>query len=148
VRADDGPLGFEVLPPAGETTEMGWAIQPDGLREILLRVWRDYAPERVFVTENGAAFRDDRSGVDPRRVAYLHDHFAAATDAIEQGVPLEGYFVWSLMDNFEWAHGFTKRFGLVYVDYESLTRTPKDSAGFFRAVAGAARGSGLLRANP
>jgi beta-glucosidase len=133
----DGALGFEVVPPAGETTEMGWAIQPDGLQELLLRLHRDYAPARLYVTESGAAFADDPDGADPRRVAYLYDHFVAAADAIGQGVPLEGYFVWSLMDNFEWAHGFTKRFGLLYVDYSSLSRTPKDSGRFFRAVAAA-----------
>jgi beta-glucosidase len=134
VRSGAGhPLGFEVLPAAGETTEMGWSIQPDGLRELLTRVSRDYAPARVYVTENGAAFSDDPDGTDPRRVAYLHDHFLAAARAFEQGVPLAGYFVWSLLDNFEWAHGFTKRFGLVYVDYGSLARTVKDSGRFVAA---------------
>jgi beta-glucosidase len=142
VRAGgDGPLGFNVVPATGETTEMGWGIQPDGLRELLLRVSRDYAPARLYLTENGAAFADEPSGVDPRRVDYLHDHFVAAADAIEQGVPLAGYFVWSLLDNFEWAHGFTKRFGLHYVDYASLTRTLKDSGRFFRAVAAASPGA-------
>jgi beta-glucosidase len=138
VRAGEGPLGFEVVPPAGEATEMGWAIRPEGLRQLLVRVSRDYAPPRIYVTENGAAFPDEPSGVDPRRVAYLRDHFAAAADAIEDGVPLAGYFVWSLMDNFEWQHGLTKRFGLVYVDYDSLARTVKDSGRFFAAVAGVA----------
>ncbi len=133
----EGPLGFEVLPPAGETTEMGWAVQPEGLRTLLTRVSGDYVPAKIYVTENGAAFADDPSGADPRRVAYLHDHFVAAADAIEQGVPLAGYFVWSLLDNFEWAHGFTKRFGLVYVDYASLSRTVKDSGRFVAAVAAA-----------
>jgi beta-glucosidase len=140
VRAGgDGPLGFVVLPPAGEATEMGWRIQPEGLFALLTRVAGEYAPARVYVTENGAAFADDPSGADPRRVAYLHDHFLAAAEAIEQGVPLAGYFVWSLLDNFEWAHGFTKRFGLVYVDYASLARTLKDSGRFFAAVAAATR---------
>jgi beta-glucosidase len=133
------PLGFEVLPAAGEATEMGWAIQPDGLRELLARVSVDYEPARIYVTENGAAFADDPGGADPRRVAYLRDHFVAAADALEQGVPLSGYFVWSLLDNFEWAHGFTKRFGLVYVDFASLSRTVKDSGRFFAAVAAATR---------
>ena len=138
----NGRLGFRILPPPAETTEMGWAIQPEGLSELLLRLFRDYAPERVYITENGAAFADDPSGADPRRVAYLRDHFLAAADAIAQGVPLAGYFVWSLMDNFEWAHGFTKRFGLYYVDYGSLSRTSKDSARFVGAVAGATKGRG------
>ncbi len=116
---------------------MGWAVQPEGLRTLLTRVSGDYVPAKIYVTENGAAFADDPSGADPRRVAYLHDHFVAAADAIEQGVPLAGYFVWSLLDNFEWAHGFTKRFGLVYVDYDSLARTVKDSGRFFTDVAAA-----------
>jgi beta-glucosidase len=133
------PLGFEVLPAAGEATEMGWAIQPDGLRELLARVSVDYEPARIYVTENGAAFAADSEGADPRRVAYLRDHFVAAADALEQGVPLSGYFVWSLLDNFEWAYGFTKRFGLVYVDFASLSRTVKDSGRFFAAVAAATR---------
>ncbi len=133
----EGPLGFAVLPPAGDVTEMGWRIQPDGLREVLTRVSEDYAPARVYVTENGAAFADDPGGADPRRVAYLRDHFVAAADVLERGVPLAGYFVWSLLDNFEWAHGFTKRFGLVYVDYASQSRTPKDSGRFLAAVAAA-----------
>jgi beta-glucosidase len=138
VQAGGGhPLGFGVLRAAGETTEMGWAIEPDGLRELLIRVAAEYAPVRVYVTENGAAFADDPAGSDPRRVSYLHDHFVAAAEAIEQGVPLAGYFVWSLMDNFEWAYGFTKRFGLVYVDYDSLARTLKDSGRFVGAVAAA-----------
>jgi beta-glucosidase len=132
-------LGFELLPAAGEATEMGWAIQPDGLRELLARVSVDYEPARIYVTENGAAFADDPGGADPRRVAYLRDHFVAAAEALEQGVPLSGYFVWSLLDNFEWAHGFTKRFGLVYVDYASLSRAVKDSGRFFAAVAAATR---------
>jgi beta-glucosidase len=133
----DGPLGLEALPRAGESTEMGWGIQPDGLRELLMRISSVYVPGRVYVTENGAAFADDPSGSDPRRVAYLRHHFAAAADALERGVPLGGYFVWSLLDNFEWAHGFTKRFGLVYVDHVSLAPTVKDSGRFFAAVAAA-----------
>jgi beta-glucosidase len=136
VRAsDDEPLRFELLPPTGQVTEMGWEVHPAGLRELLLRVQRDYAPARVYVTENGVASADGPDGEDPARVDYLQEHFAAAADAIEQGVPLEGYFVWSLIDNFEWAHGFSKRFGLVYVDYESQRRITKASGRFYREVA-------------
>jgi beta-glucosidase len=137
VGPGDDRLGFETLPADGETTEMGWAIQPDGLRELLMRLARDYAPSRIYVTESGAAFIDEPSGADPRRVTYLHDHFVAAADAIERGVPLAAYFVWSLLDNFEWQHGFTKRFGLAFTDYDSLARTVKDSGRFFAAVAAA-----------
>jgi beta-glucosidase len=99
----------------------------------------------MLVTENGAAFPDEPGGHDPQRVAYLQAHFAAAADALEAGVPLEGYYVWSLLDNFEWAHGFTKRFGLVYVDYETQRRTVKESGRFYRSVAAAASAGGPNR---
>jgi beta-glucosidase len=90
------------------------------------------------VTENGASFGDepDENGriADQRRLDYLHDHFQAAQRAIEAGVPLAGYFVWSLLDNFEWARGYLQRFGIVWVDYETLERTPKDSALWYKNV--------------
>jgi beta-glucosidase len=140
VRAAPGAkLGFETLPPEGTLTEMGWEIYPHGLYEILARVHRDYAPREIFVTESGAAFPDGADGDDPARVDYLRDHFRAAADAIDDGVPLRGYFVWSLLDNFEWHFGFTKRFGLVYVDYETKQRTIKSSGRFYRSVAAVAR---------
>jgi beta-glucosidase len=132
-------LGLETAAPEGLLTEMGWEVYPEGLHETLVRVHRDYAPAEIFITESGAAFPDAPDGDDPARVAYLRDHFAAAADAIENGVPLRGYFVWSLLDNFEWHLGFTKRFGLVYVDYETKRRTIKSSGRFFRSVATAAR---------
>jgi beta-glucosidase len=132
-------LGFEALPPERTLTEMGWEIYPDGLREILLRVHRDYAPRELFITESGAAFADEPDGDDPARVAYLESHFSAAADAIDGGARLRGYFVWSLLDNFEWQLGFTKRFGLVYVDYETKRRTIKSSGRFYRSVAAAGR---------
>jgi beta-glucosidase len=136
VRASaSAPLGFEVVTPDGPLTAMGWEVHPAGLTEILERVDRDYAPRALYVTENGAAFEDDPDGDDPERVAYLHAHFAAAAGALERGVPLAGYFVWSLLDNFEWHHGFTKRFGLVFVDYASQRRTVKSSGRFFADVA-------------
>jgi beta-glucosidase len=131
----DAQLGYDVLPPGGPLTEMGWEVYPDGLREILQRVDRDYRPRAIYVTESGAAFPDEPHGDDPARVDYLRDHFSAAADALEDGVPLRGYFVWSLLDNFEWHFGFTKRFGLVYVDYESQRRTVKASGSFYRSVA-------------
>jgi beta-glucosidase len=130
-------LGYDVLPPSGQLTEMGWEVHPDGLRTILERVHHDYEPRGVYVTESGAAFPDEPNGEDPDRVEYLHDHFVAAADALDAGVPLRGYFVWSLLDNFEWHNGFTKRFGLVYVDYETQRRTMKSSGRFYRSVAAA-----------
>ncbi|HEY8644443.1 MAG TPA: GH1 family beta-glucosidase [Gaiellaceae bacterium] len=131
----EAQLGYDVLPPGGTLTEMGWEIYPDGLREILQRVHHDYRPGAIYVTESGAAFPDDPDGDDPARVDYLREHFSAAADALEDGVPLQGYFVWSLLDNFEWHFGFTKRFGLVYVDYESQRRTMKSSGRFCRSIA-------------
>ena len=120
------------------TTEMGWEIDAQGLYDVLTRVHRDYPPIPLHVTENGAAFADevaaDGSVPDPDRVAYLDDHFRAAHRAIADGVDVRGYFVWTLMDNFEWGFGYSKRFGLVHVDYETLERTPKDSARWFAEV--------------
>ncbi|HPF35775.1 MAG TPA: GH1 family beta-glucosidase [Candidatus Krumholzibacteria bacterium] len=125
--------------PAEELTQMGWEVYPDGLRESLLRVHRDYAPAELYVTEFGAAF-DDPLGAggriaDARRVDYLLRHLTAAHEAIAAGVPLRGCFVWSLLDNWEWALGFAKRFGLYAVDPATLRRTPKDSAYWYREVA-------------
>jgi beta-glucosidase len=120
------------------TTEMGWEIDASGLSEALRRVQREYGPIPLYVTENGAAFADevaaDGSVADPERIAYLAAHVAAALDAIADGVDLRGYFVWSLLDNFEWALGYARRFGLVHVDYETLRRTPKASARWFADV--------------
>jgi beta-glucosidase len=139
VRADahGEPAGVRMVPEE-ELTEMGWEVYPDGLHELLVRVTRDYRPRAIHVTENGAAFVDapDDGGrvADPRRIAFLRDHLAAARRSIDDGVPLEGYFVWSLLDNFEWGYGYTKRFGLVRVDYATQRRTPKDSARWYRRV--------------
>ena len=119
-------------------TEMGWEIDPEGLHAIITRVAGEYPGVPLYVTENGAAFADEKSADgavhDQSRIDYLDAHFRAASRAIADGVDLRGYFVWSLMDNFEWAFGFSKRFGLIHVDYETLERTPKDSAGWFAQV--------------
>jgi beta-glucosidase len=119
-------------------TDMGWEVFPEGLEFLLLRLHRDYGVRRIYVTENGAAYGDapDEAGriADTRRLAYLRDHFAAAHRAIGAGVPLAGYFVWSLMDNFEWAKGYTQRFGMVWVDYATQQRLPKDSALWYQKV--------------
>lgn len=125
--------------PEGEYTEMGWEVYPDGLYTLLKRVHSDYSPRAIYITENGAAFADqltpDGQIHDERRTAYLKSHFEAAARAIDDGVPLKGYFVWSLMDNFEWAEGFSKRFGLYYVDYTTQKRILKDSGRYFMNVA-------------
>ncbi|GAA1856155.1 GH1 family beta-glucosidase [Asanoa iriomotensis] len=121
----------------GPVTDMGWPIDPTGLRDMLLRVTADYGPIPLYVTENGAAFVDtvvDGRVRDAQRVDYLRSHLAAAHEAMAAGVDLRGYFAWSLLDNFEWALGYGKRFGLVHVDYRTFTRTPKDSAFWYRDV--------------
>jgi beta-glucosidase len=121
-----------------EYTEMGWEVYPDGLYELLVRLHRDYKIPEIYITENGAAFKDevtpDGKVHDERRLNYLREHFLRAHKAIQEGVPLKGYFVWSLMDNFEWAHGYTKRFGIVYVDYETQKRIIKDSGYWYQKV--------------
>lgn len=116
---------------------MGWEIDPGGLAEVLTRLHKEYPAVPLYVTENGAAFADEvaASGVhDDDRIAYLAGHLSACQQAIEAGVDLRGYFAWSLMDNFEWSFGYSKRFGLVYVDYASQRRIPKDSARWYAAV--------------
>lgn len=129
------------FPPDAEFTAMGWEIYPQGLTDMLTRIHREYGPIDLYITENGAAFDDPEptNGVveDPRRVAFLRGYLAAAEAAIAQGVPLKGYFVWSLLDNFEWGYGYSKRFGIYHVDFQTQKRTPKQSALFYkRLIAG------------
>jgi beta-glucosidase len=116
-------------------TAMGWEIYPEGLRELLLTMHRDYTLPPTYITENGGAFPDptaDGRVHDADRIDYLATHIAAVGQALAAGVPMAGYMVWSLMDNFEWASGYAKRFGIVHVDYGTLQRTPKDSALWYR----------------
>jgi beta-glucosidase len=141
--ADDlpGSLGvWSIVPPGTDVTAMGWPIEPEALTEVLLRIRRDYGPDSILITENGAAFDDvvgpDGAVHDAERIAYLREHVTAARRALEEGVPLGGFFVWSLLDNFEWAHGYSKRFGIVSVDFETQRRTPKDSARWYGRLAG------------
>ncbi|MEO8218968.1 MAG: GH1 family beta-glucosidase, partial [Acidobacteriota bacterium] len=120
-------------------TTVGWEVYPPGLTEILVWVRDRYGDLPLYVTENGAAFYDPpvaEGGAvhDPLRVSYLRHHLRAIHDAMDQGVNLCGYFVWSLMDNFEWSHGYSPRFGLVHVNFETQERTLKDSADFYREV--------------
>ena len=122
---------WDVTSTGNEVTDMGWEVYPQGLTELLCRLHADYQPASLWVTENGAAFKDQcEEGVvdDKQRLAYIRDHISATHDAMAQGVPVGGYFAWSLMDNFEWASGYAKRFGLVYVDFETQKRTLKNSA--------------------
>lgn len=134
------PFGqYEMVWPQGaERTTMGWAVYPPGLHTLLSRVHQEYHVPAVYITENGAAFPDtvspDGQVHDPRRLDYLREHFLQAAQAISEGVPLRGYFVWSFMDNFEWARGYSQRFGLVYVDYATERRIVKDSGRWYSDV--------------
>ena len=136
---EDGEPVARPAAPEADLTEMGWEVYPRGLYDALVGLMKKYSPPRIYVTENGAAFDDPAPAGgrvrDPRRIEYFRAHLAAAHRAIAGGAPLAGYFAWSLLDNFEWARGFTKRFGLVRVEYDSQRRIPKDSAGFYRLVA-------------
>lgn len=144
VRA--GPEGEteRIRPDSSRYTEMGWEVYPDGLRELLVRLQTDYAPPRMYVTENGAAFSDvslhDGSVRDPERREYIKEHIEAIGRAISDGADVRGYFVWSLLDNFEWAHGYSKRFGIVYVDYPTLERVTKGSGLWYQNFVRGQRG--------
>jgi beta-glucosidase len=118
-------------------TTKGWEVYPEGLTRLLTRYHTDYDLPTVYITEGGAAFPDELvegAIADDDRLDYLADHFAAARKAMERGVPLQGYFVWSLLDNFEWADGYSQRFGLVYVDYPTQRRIVKKSGHWYREV--------------
>jgi beta-glucosidase len=146
--AEVEPLGVEVVPADGRQTAMGWRVDPDTFTALLLRLRRDYGRIPLVITENGASFDDppvDGTGVveDPDRVAYIREHVAAVERAIDAGVDVRGYYVWSLFDNFEWEHGYASRFGIVHVDFGTQKRTPKRSALWYRdLIAGHANGDG------
>ena len=137
---NQGDLYTEVRPdyPGVQFTEMDWEVYPDGLYSLLTRIQRDYDPTEIYITENGIACPDriDSDGRihDDDRIAYLRSHFSAAHRAMREGVKLKGYYLWSLIDNFEWAYGVSKRFGIVYVDYKTQARIPKKSAHWYREV--------------
>ena len=142
-RADPSAYRFLAPPEYRRTchthTQRKWEVYPDGLTDTLLAVKARYGDIPLYVTENGAAFYDPPTADggtldDPLRVDYLREHLRAARKALEKGVDLRGYFVWSLLDNFEWSHGFSKRFGIVHVDYATQKRTPKASARFYSEV--------------
>ncbi|MFF3459099.1 GH1 family beta-glucosidase [Streptomyces sp. NPDC002730] len=126
------------LPAPGPRTAMDWPVDADGLHELLIRLRDDLPGVPLVITENGAAYDDyaDPSGAvhDPERVAYLRSHLAAVHRAIEDGADVRGYFLWSLLDNFEWAYGYSKRFGIVHVDFATQRRTFKDSARWYADV--------------
>jgi beta-glucosidase len=133
-----GVTGVRPVQQDGPRTANGWSVDASGLLDLLTRLHRSYRPVPLVVTENGAAFDDyaDPEGDvhDPDRIHFLEGHFRAAHQALEQGVDLRGYFVWSLLDNFEWHEGYSRRFGLVYVDFPTQRRVFKDSARWYRDV--------------
>lgn len=135
VGCDDVVI-HESIPPL---TEMGWSVNPEGLARILAALTRRFPHVPLSITENGIATPDllgaDGGVHDADRIAYLRDHIQVLADARRAGTDLRSYFVWSLMDNFEWARGYSKRFGLVHVDYDTLVRTPKDSARWYADIA-------------
>jgi beta-glucosidase len=142
-EAIEGPVAAVVIRGDLPITEMGWEVHPEGLQWLLERIHREYAPPSIVITENGAAFVDevaaDGSVNDDERVAYYRDHVSATAQAIEAGVPVEAYFAWSLLDNFEWGFGYTKRFGIVRVDYDTQRRTVKASGAWYRNLVAATR---------
>jgi beta-glucosidase len=141
VKADPGAFTgtSRVRQDGALHTEMDWEVYAPGLLDVLTWVKSRYGDVPLYVTENGAAFPDPPEAgpdgvADPLRVAYLRDHLRATREAIARGVDVRGYFAWSLLDNFEWSHGFSKRFGIVHVDFATQRRTPKASAHFFAEV--------------
>jgi len=141
VSAYPGSESVEFVDTGADKTQMGWEIHPDGLVDVV-QMAHDAAPDLpLYITENGSAYEDkigpDGKVDDPERTEYLRTHVAACREAVRRGLPLRGYFAWSLMDNFEWAWGYSRRFGIVHVDYETQVRTPKTSAGWLtRFLAG------------
>jgi beta-glucosidase len=133
-----GSEGIAFRAPNGPVTDMNWPIEPSGLTRLLKRIHDDYPGTPMLITENGAAYPEgpaaDGEVHDTRRIEYLDGHLRACHDALAAGVDLRGYFVWSLMDNFEWAEGYAKRFGIVHVDYATQQRVLKDSAKWYREV--------------
>jgi beta-glucosidase len=143
VVADDpaapDPLKTKIVHvESSEYTDMDWEIYPDGLHDLLVAIDREYHLKEIYIAENGCAMPDvlDANGQvhDPRRVAYLQAHLLVLQQTMAQGIPVKGYFVWSLLDNFEWAFGYSKRFGIVYVDYATQRRIPKSSYHFYQDV--------------
>lgn len=137
---DQPPFSIEIVEdlPGAERTELGWEVFPNALRDLLIGLHQSYPIPAYYVMENGAAFHDELSAQgtvhDPQRQSYLERHLLAAAHALDAGVPLKGYFVWSLMDNFEWGEGYTKRFGLIYIDYPTQRRIWKESAHWYKGV--------------
>jgi beta-glucosidase len=132
-----GILQIKVVEPENvERTGFNWQVAPDGLVRLISRVVKDYQPAHIFITENGSTYEDtvlqDGSVNDEQRKSYLQRHLAAVLEAIKMGLPIQGYFAWSLLDNFEWAEGYSKRFGLTHVDFQTQQRRLKASGEWYR----------------
>ncbi len=148
-RTGDGKV--RVLHQDGrQHTDLGWVVRPDGLYDLLLRLRDDYAPPAILIAENGASYADarghDGSVHDPERQAYLEAHVEAVRRAIAMDVPVQGYFAWTLLDNFEWTEGYARRFGIVYVEFPTLERIPKSSFSWYRSYIARATGRTAGRA--
>ena len=132
------PDGIEYVSVPGEYTEMGWEVYPQAIGDLLTRLHKEYGVASLLVTENGAAFADavDAHGQvnDLRRVEYLREHIRSVGRVLARGVPVQGYLVWSLLDNYEWAEGYSKRFGIVYVDYATQQRIVKNSGYWYASL--------------
>jgi beta-glucosidase len=143
-ESSEAPLHAENVVSRGRVTAMGWEVDAGGLHDLLLRLRADYGDLEIWITENGAAFDDEKlvDGVveDPSRVAYISEHLEAVRRAVADGVDVRRYHAWSLLDNFEWEHGYDKRFGIVRVDYDTQERIPKRSALWYRDHIASVRG--------
>ena len=132
--AEDKNLPVEII--AGEKTKFEWEVFPEGLRDLLIRVKKDFSPPSILITENGASYdydiQENNQIDDVKRIEYIRTHIDACRQAINEGVPLDGYFCWSLMDNFEWAEGYYHKFGLIHVDNNTQKRIPKNSYKWYK----------------
>ncbi len=138
-RDSRASLPQEIFPQDSQAqTDIGWDVSSDGFYELLVRLHKDYQPKAIYITENGACYNDepDHFGQinDQRRIQYLDAHISRMAEALQVGVPVKGYFVWSLMDNFEWAYGYSMRFGIIHVDYQTQVRTAKASAHWYHRL--------------
>lgn len=136
-KEDSGLFDTEHIETGVERTDIGWPVYPDGFYKVLTYIAGRYGDIPIYITENGACYNDEPADgrvKDDRRISYLQHHLAALSRAIESGVNIKGYFLWSLMDNFEWAEGYSKRFGIIHVDYRTLVRTKKDSYYWYKKV--------------
>ncbi len=145
VRRGDNGVPKLVAGNGYPLTDMGWEIYPDGLREVCSILQREYDLPPIYISENGAAFRDKRIGDqvhDPDRIRYIQSHLQVIADMIESGIDVRGYICWTLLDNFEWAEGYSKRFGLVHVEFDTQERTIKDSGKAFATLSAAKNANG------